>query len=368
MDSVGARGKSRNKDSTARDPRDTDFDPIVDACIKSFQGALESAVNSLNKRIDELTIRHLNEMTELRYQHTQQMENLKRELEAKHSQSLQDFKSSIEYTQGTVDDIKRELREEPHKTRPTDKEHELKLNAITNQLHQAEIKIDYLENQSRRNNLRFEGIEESQRESWQTTEKKVIHLVTSKLGLPAPDIERAHRIGKHNSGKPTTIIVKFQHFKDCEAIMTAAHQVRNKNFVIYQDHSARVMQKRQELRPQLQVARDQGHCAFIAYDPVHGSKLVKRPARHTLDDASASTPSGTTTGVPLATNQRSSHAHLDPNLTTPKAIDTDSTLRDPDPSHTSVTAANNAAQPNAQPSNQRAPDDNTDAAAEQDKH
>lgn len=47
------------------------------------------------------------------------------------------------------------------KTRPVDTGLQQKLNTVTTQLQQAEIKIDYLENQSHQNNLRFDGIEES---------------------------------------------------------------------------------------------------------------------------------------------------------------------------------------------------------------
>lgn len=49
---------------------DCDIDLIMDTCIKSFQGALESAVSSLNKRTDDLIIRHLNILAELNLQHT----------------------------------------------------------------------------------------------------------------------------------------------------------------------------------------------------------------------------------------------------------------------------------------------------------
>ena len=48
-------------------------------------------------------------------------------------------------------------------------------------------KTIYLENQSRRNNLRFEGLLEDNDETWETTEEKVKKVLVDKLNLePAP--------------------------------------------------------------------------------------------------------------------------------------------------------------------------------------
>ena len=76
-----------------------------------------------------------------------------------------------------------------------------------------ENKADYLENQSRRNNLIFEGIEESPRESWADTEGKVRNLISEKLkqDVGAMQIERAHRSGKpdHKTDGKRPIVVRF---------------------------------------------------------------------------------------------------------------------------------------------------------------
>ena len=79
-------------------------------------------------------------------------------------------------------------------------------------------KCNDLENRSRRNNLRFDGLEESENESWEDCEAKVQSLISKTLGLGSNDnsnlndgsnsaatppivIERAHRIGSRASGK-----------------------------------------------------------------------------------------------------------------------------------------------------------------------
>ena len=72
-------------------------------------------------------------------------------------------------------------------------------------------KVTYLENQSRRNNVRIEGIVEESGESWESTEGKVKEMLTEKLQMESPPaIERAHPTGKDKepdgTPKPRTII------------------------------------------------------------------------------------------------------------------------------------------------------------------
>ena len=77
-------------------------------------------------------------------------------------------------------------------------------------------KLEYLENQSRRNNIRIYGILEEENESWDTTEEKVKQVLAEKLNLEeALHIERAHRVGRVASGprrRPRTIVGKLRDF------------------------------------------------------------------------------------------------------------------------------------------------------------
>ncbi|XP_047142886.1 uncharacterized protein LOC124817125 [Hydra vulgaris] len=57
-----------------------------------------------------------------------------------------------------------------------------------------------LEDRSRRNNLRINGIDESVNETWEQSEKKVQELLKSKLGFEINfSFERAHRVGMNRS-------------------------------------------------------------------------------------------------------------------------------------------------------------------------
>ena len=83
-----------------------------------------------------------------------------------------------------------------------------------------EEKLAEIEDRSRRNNLRFDGIIEENGETWQMSEQKVVQVIKEKLDIETDiKIERAHRSGhlyrKDNSlNDRRTIVVKFLNFKE----------------------------------------------------------------------------------------------------------------------------------------------------------
>ncbi|XP_065665360.1 uncharacterized protein LOC136086798 [Hydra vulgaris] len=90
---------------------------------------------------------------------------------------------------------------------------ELKKNAIPNveltdnikfndKNNDVKDKLAELEDRSRRNNLRFNGVEESENESWEDSERKIQEVLKSKFGFTNDlEIERAHRIGRNEKMK-----------------------------------------------------------------------------------------------------------------------------------------------------------------------
>ena len=53
------------------------------------------------------------------------------------------------------------------------------------------LSLEYMDNQSRRNNIRVNGILESSRKTWEEAEEKVKDADKTKVGIDI-DIERAH--------------------------------------------------------------------------------------------------------------------------------------------------------------------------------
>ena len=128
-----------------------------------------------------------------------------------------------------------------------------------------------LENQSRRNNLRIDGVKEKPGESWEETEAALRLVVKRDLKLPAGQvdnlqIERAHRTGAATAQRDRTIVVKFNSFKDRDAIIRAARTVKPRGVFVNEDYSQRVVSRRKELLPKMREARENGKIAYLSFD------------------------------------------------------------------------------------------------------
>ena len=72
---------------------------------------------------------------------------------------------------------------------PKLKDAEIEINSLQKTLDDCNHNIEYLENQSRRNNIRISGIPESSDETWEIAEEKVKKAIKEKLDLDI-DIEQ----------------------------------------------------------------------------------------------------------------------------------------------------------------------------------
>lgn len=141
------------------------------------------------------------------------------------TRNIQELKDSIQFTQKEVDDIKTKV------TKNTNYNYDLEKNlkVVCDGLVCLEKKTDYLENQSRRNNLVFEGIEEAVDETWAVSEAKVREVFTKVLKLNPEHansiaIKRAHRTGRRDDrkGRSRPVVVKFRNFRDRERILSVS--------------------------------------------------------------------------------------------------------------------------------------------------
>ena len=84
---------------------------------------------------------------------------------------------------------------------------------------EAEKKNENLEAQSRRDNLKFYGIEDDRKETWEQTELKTRNYLTNQLEIDVSNIkiEREHMLPSKHTPRP--VIVKFSHFKDKERVL-----------------------------------------------------------------------------------------------------------------------------------------------------
>ena len=171
-----------------------DLDTILQAQRSAFESCLKVFTDSVSARVDGL---------------------LTQAIEIK--SGLASVNSRVELLENREPPISQRLIEE-----------------ITSSIENLEEKADYLENQSRRNNLRVEGLPETPGETWAGTEAALRSALVTDLGLPLSDvekidIERAHRVGKptattttataHRRWKTRAVVVKFNKFKDRDSIL-----------------------------------------------------------------------------------------------------------------------------------------------------
>ena len=171
---------------------------------------------------------------------------------------VQDLKTSLEYTQAQVEDLKKINCKE-------------RLQNFQNNVCSLFDKVDDIENRSRRNNLRYEGIDEEteyRSESWQKSEEKVTQILKDKMNLPVDEIkiERAHRVGARRPGKARAIVVKFLNYKYRERVFKQRRSLKGTRVFVREDYTDRMAEKRKELIPEMLEARKNGKVAYIRYN------------------------------------------------------------------------------------------------------
>ena len=90
-------------------------------------------------------------------------------------ESVNSLKAILEFSQKDIEELK------PFASKLEEAKDEI--DQLNSDLAQQELKAEYLENQSRRNNIRIKGIAEGEKENWDEVESKVKHAIKAKLDL-----------------------------------------------------------------------------------------------------------------------------------------------------------------------------------------
>lgn len=130
-----------------------------------------------------------------------------------------------------------------------------------------EGKNEYLENQSRRNNLVFRGMKENDKEKWEDCKSNVSNVIREVLGyvdLKDEDIERAHRVNSKASPRP--IVVKFKSFAVREKVFERKKKLIGSDIVILEDFAYQTIQDRQILVSRMKEEREDGNYAIVSFN------------------------------------------------------------------------------------------------------
>ena len=125
-----------------------------------------------------------------------------------------------------------------------------------------------LESHSRRDNLLFDGIAESEPEN---VGDKLRHIMRTILQIDSTDdikIVRCHRLGRKqpHSTRPRTVIVKFHFYGDRELVWKSRSKLKNTNYWMQEDFPAEIKERRNVLRPVMNAARQQKKHAVLNVD------------------------------------------------------------------------------------------------------
>ena len=186
---------------------------------------------------------------------------------------VSDLRSRLEFSQVSISSIEAKLEAVNTQIATQAKSVE----AYGSNVGGLEDQMEYLENQSRRNNIRIIGVAEQENETWEKSEELVKGLVKEKLGVTEElEIERAHRVGKkrgHNETRPDgssfgprPIVAKFMSWKQREMVVTSARQKRPKGISFFPDLSKRTLQRRADQIPLMIQARKEGKDAYFILD------------------------------------------------------------------------------------------------------
>ena len=100
---------------------------------------------------------------------------------------------------------------------------------------ETDAKLIDLQDHSRRNNLRCEGIKQPENKSWEDCENKIYDLLENKLEMAIENvaIERAHRTRKKNKNRSQPIVAQFSFYKDKMNTLKNCRKLKNTTFSIF---------------------------------------------------------------------------------------------------------------------------------------
>ncbi|XP_072145120.1 uncharacterized protein [Dermacentor andersoni] len=130
-----------------------------------------------------------------------------------------------------------------------------------------ELRLDDLENRSRRSNLIVYGMPEEEDENNESLERSVNKkVVKDSLQLDEVAIERIHRLGRPEENKTRPIILKLLDFRDKAKVLRNCHKLKGTAFAISEDFSPRVRDIRRNLWKYGKPEKNSGGKVSLVYD------------------------------------------------------------------------------------------------------
>ena len=188
---------------------------------------------------------------------------------------VNDLRKSLEFTQSNleekVDNVEKRME---------------KLQSDTQEIYEYQIDPKYvqdelteLEDRSRRNNIRIDGIKEMKGETWNDCEEEVQDMFAQKLGLDGIETECAHRVKLNNrdsnTNRPRTIVMKLLRLKDKTKIFQNANKLKGQNIFINNDFSKATLELKKDFMIEVKRLRELGKIAYLNYTTIVSREKVE---------------------------------------------------------------------------------------------
>ena len=236
---------------------------------------------------------------------------------------VQELSTSVSFLNAKYDDIKDDIGKIETRVNAAFIQMEAMHKDVNADFETIITKHDYLENQSRRNNIKIFGVpEDPDEKTWNDTEFIVKTVIKNELGIQDADkieIERAHRVGsikgkaddrkhpqshpakeegsrhlesaskKEHQQEPRPIVANIKSWKTKERILKTAREKRPKTVKFLNDFSQRTLQKRREQIPKMLEERKKGNTAFLIMDKlvIYEKTRNRKSVRQSLNSNSS---------------------------------------------------------------------------------
>ena len=190
------------------------------------------------------------------------------------SKEIADLKESLEFTQEETEEKLNKLNEKITTMEKNlfslKKDIEVIQTTKPSWAIEIENKLVDLEDRSRRNNLRINGIKEGKNETWEECEERVNCFLEEILDMDTSEIwiERAHRVGEKKTGQERQIVVQFNSYKNKVDILRNCKKLKGTNFSIFEDFSKETARIRKEKWKEVLKNRKDGKISYLQYKTV----------------------------------------------------------------------------------------------------
>ena len=248
--------QSKKVDKSEKQLQNISIEIIKELFIEMFK-AQEETIRKIVSSCNSDTIMRLDRLSKEIQDNNERLEKLSKE--------TVDLKISLETSQEIFEKKFQKVNDNLSKQKQKQKED---INELWKDNDQLCERLRDLEDRSRRDNLRIDGIAELENETWEQTEEILHNLFKEKLELENISVERAHRVGNKGKNDKRTIVLKLASFKDKLKIISEARKLKGTNISINEDYSKETLEIRKEKWKEVKELRKNGTYAILVYDKV----------------------------------------------------------------------------------------------------